>query len=231
MDMGKQPGIKEMKIINSSYEILSINDSPLRLIEIAGRTCYRSEDKITDDSAEKFAQMIQTKNHMSVIEHSFLSVRFVCSRGISHELVRHRLASFSQESTRYVGYHKDKFDGQVTYVWPAWIPKEERIYGHDDIALGMPSHKRAYWVQTLKQCEDGYMAMIKNSATAQEARGVLPNDLKTEIVMSANFREWKHVFELRCSKAAHPDMRELMIPLAREMNARYPSLFTTPEFV
>jgi thymidylate synthase (FAD) len=184
----------------------------LRLIETAARTCYKSEGCITPDSAGPFVRKIaQVKKHVSVIEHANVTIRFVCDRGITHELVRHRLAAYSQESTRYCNYSKDKFDRQVTFIVPHfWESNDPRYHA---------------WYKSCQQAEESYMALIDEGAKPQEARSVLPNSLKTEIVMTANLREWRHVLNLRCAITAHPQMSVLMIPVLREFKLWLPELF------
>lgn len=202
-----------MRIIPPSYEILAMQDGRemVRNIELAGRTCYKSEDRITDDSAGKFVKMILKSGHESVIEHASVSVRFVCDRGVTHELVRHRLAAYSQESTRYCNYSKDKFGDEITVIRPLfWKP-------------GEPQYER--WERAMRAAEAAYMDLVKAGARPEEARSVLPNSLKTEIVMTANLREWRHVFSLRCASRAHPQIREVMLPLLAEMRERIPAVF------
>ena len=202
-----------VKIIKPSYEILTpINgDEILKLIELAGRTCYKSNDLITPDSARGFVERIAKRGHESVIEHYNITVRFVCNRGFTHELVRHRLAAFSQESTRYCNYTKDKFGNEITVIKPAELNEGTEEY--------------SIWKQAMENAEKSYMAMMSAGSKPENARGVLPIDIKTEIVITANLREWKHIFTLRTSPAAHPSMRELMIPLAREFQSKIPVIF------
>jgi thymidylate synthase (FAD) len=202
-----------LKIIRPSHEILSMpeGDSILKLIELSGRTCYKSEDRITSGSAVDFIKRLIAAGHLSVIEHVSITVRFVCDRGVSHELVRHRLASFSQESTRYANYSKDKFSNEITLIRPCFW------------AEGSPHYSE--WLTVMKQAEESYMKLLSGGASPQEARSVLPNSLKTEMVMTCNIREWRHVLNLRCSRAAHPQMREIMLPLLEELHARVPVLF------
>lgn len=203
-----------MKIVKQSYSILSkINgDEMLKSIERAGRTCYKSEDKITNDSAERFVKMLIVRGHESVLEHETISVTFVCDRAISHEIVRHRLASFSQSSTRYCNYSKDKFNNEITVVRPFFFPVGTAKYND--------------WLEAMKACEKMYLTLIERGATAQEARSVLPNSLKTDIVVTANIREWRAIFKQRTAKAAHPQMRELMCPLLDELKETIPAVFT-----
>jgi thymidylate synthase (FAD) len=219
-----------MKIINQSYEILSDPDlrKQLNLIELAGRTAYKSEDKITDDSAKEFAKMINTRNHEAVLEHSFLSVKFITDRGVSHEIVRHRLCSFTQESTRYCNYSKDKFDNQLTFISPVWFNNDCT----DEKEISELSFTNVeVWKKCMEYCENTYLSLIDNGLwNPQQARSVLPNSLKTEIVVTANFREWKHIFRLRAiSKAAHPQMRDLMIPLYNYCKEQLPEIFDLGE--
>jgi len=203
-----------VKIIEQDYEILSDPDlrKQLQLIELAGRTAYKSEDRITDNSAKEFASMITKRGHEAVLEHSFMSVKFITDRGVSHELVRHRLCSFTQESTRYCNYSKDKFDNQLTFIWPVWYEQEETA--------------SAIWLKSICQSEIDYLVMLEHGWNPQQARSILPNSLKTEIVVSCNFRELKHIFQLRAiSKAAHPQMRNLMIPLYNYCRKELPEIF------
>lgn len=202
-----------MKIIKASAEIISHTPNIEQVIELAGRTCYKSEDKITDGSASEFIDKIKNFKHESVLEHGAITVRFTVDRGVSHELVRHRLASFSQESTRYNNYSKDKFDNEITVI---------------DIRNGfldMSEISFARWEGAMLESEANYFQMLEAGSTPQEARSVLPTSLKTELVMTANPREWRHVFAVRCHRDAHPQMREVMIPLLIEFKFRWPSLF------
>lgn len=201
-----------MKIISAYAEILAATPDLEKIIELAGRTCYKSEDKITDDSAAQFVAKIRSINHESVLEHGSITVRFVVDRGVSHELVRHRLASFSQESTRYCNYSKDKFGNEIIVIYPN--------FGWDEL-----DSKFIRWKEACVVAEARYFDMLDAGAKPQEARSVLPNSLKTEVVMTANPREWRHVFKLRCAEAAHPQMREVMIPLRDEFARRWPALF------
>jgi thymidylate synthase (FAD) len=202
-----------MRIISPSHEILFLPppDEILKLIETAGRTCYKSEDRIGPDSAEPFIKRIVESGHESVIEHGVCTVRFVCDRGVSHELVRHRLAAYSQESTRYANYAREKFGREITVIKPCFWAEDSRMY--------------VKWREAMEQAEIAYMQLLDQGAKAQEARSVLPNSLKTEVVMTANLREWRHVLKLRCSRPAHPQIRELMLPLLTEFKDRIPVLF------
>jgi thymidylate synthase (FAD) len=199
------------------HDSINETNASLKLIELAGRTCYKSEDKITPDSSQKFIQKLLKLKHESVLEHSAMTVRFICDRGVSHELVRHRIASFSQESTRYCNYGEG-----ITFIIPPFFPVEEGEYKfvRDSMIHGVEE-----WMSAMLAAEETYIWMIKNSIPPQQARSVLPNSLKTEIVVTANFREWRHIFNLRCSEKAHPQMRELMIPLRDNCRRLIPVIF------
>lgn len=202
-----------MKIIKPSVEILDdLNpEEILKKLELCGRVCYKSEDKITDESAVKFISNIIKQGHESVLEHVSFSVRFICDRGVSHEIVRHRIASYSQESTRYCNYSKGQFNGEITVIEPCFlVPGTE---GYD------------MWYRACQMAEQYYLSMLDWGCSPQEARAVLPNSLKTEIVMTANVREWRHFLKLRTSKASHLQMREVADMLLTELNFILPSLF------
>lgn len=208
-----------MKIIKPSVEIISQYDglSGLQLIERAGRTAYKSEPKITDDSAITFTKHLVDRDHTSVLEHYGATVKFICDRGVSHELVRHRLASFTQESTRYCNYSHDKFNGEITVILPSFF----------DTDMGTASNSLVYdeWKLACERTERSYFKLLEMGATPQQARTVLPNSLKTEVVMTANLREWVHFLKLRTAKDAHPQMRELAIPLLGMFRERTPVIF------
>jgi thymidylate synthase (FAD) len=212
-----------MKLIRPYYQILSKIDGSeiLRSIERAGRTCYKSEDLITYKSAEKFIEMLVSRGHESVLEHEKLSILFVCDRGVSHELVRHRIASFSQESTRYCNYSKDKFDNQLTFIIPKWLRFKEGSYERSFTMV----LEEAIWFNSCLDSERRYNKLITGGWQPQEARSILPTSLKTEIVVTANIREWRTIFKQRTAKAAHPQMRELMCPLLDELKTIVPVLF------
>lgn len=195
-----------MKIINASHHIETPIDGVeiLKSIEKAGRICYKSEDRITDESAEVFVRKLIERGHESVLEHESITVRFVCDRSISHEIVRHRLASYSQESQRYVRYN-----GDIEFINPR-----------------MPNAK-AYeaWQELCERAEETYKELLSYGVQPQQARSVLPNSTKTEIIMTANLREWRHFLRLRTSTAAHPQMRELTVPLLHELQRQIPVVF------
>jgi thymidylate synthase (FAD) len=199
-----------MKIINQSFEILDNIDrnTLLQKIELAGRTCYKSEEKITPTSASAFVKKIVDTGHLSVIEHVNVSVKFITNRGVTHELVRHRIASYSQESTRYVNYNKE-----MIFIQPHWFDQPES------------NNSWLAWRSIMGNCETAYNFLLKQGLKPEDARGVLPNDLKTEIVVTANLREWKHILTLRTSPRAHPQIRQLMNPLLDKFKELLPEIF------
>ncbi len=216
-----------MKVINSGYEILTpISEGgieELKQIERIGRVCYKSEDRITEDgeSAKKFVKMLLDKGHEAMIEHSQLSIMFTCDRGVSHEIVRHRVASFAQESTRYVNYANDKFGNEITVIDIA--PGIEL----DNKTNSLQTKAAIYdeWYVAMEEAEKHYLKMIELGATPQIARSVLPNSVKTNITMTGNYREWRHFFKLRTAKGAHPQMREIMVKLCKDLQSKIPIIF------
>ncbi|MBR1589477.1 MAG: FAD-dependent thymidylate synthase [Acidaminococcaceae bacterium] len=201
-----------MRIIEPSFVIMPVNgEEILKNIELAGRTCYKSEDKITEDSARKFVAGIIKSGHESVIEHEKITVRIICDRGVTHEIVRHRIASYSQESTRYCNYSNDKFGNELTFIRPFY-------WKNDGLKMDI-------WEDAMRLIEEKYMDLITLGATPQEARAILPNSLKTEIVVTMNLREWRHFFKVRCSPAAHPQMREIAIPILKKFQEIIPVVF------
>lgn len=209
-----------MLLVKQSAKILRITALPLDLIEESGRTCYKSEDKITKDSSIDFAAMILKRGHESVIEHASATVRFICNRGVSHEIVRHRLASYSQESTRYCDYN----NGHVMFVIPSWCDGfTEGLF--ETFSVFPCDVAESQWASAMLDTENRYKTLRSLGWRPEQARGVLPNDLKTEIVMTCNLREWRHFFKLRTSDAAHPDMRSLARPLLEEFKNQIPVIF------
>lgn len=218
-----------MNILKARYEILTpISDggvNELKHIERIGRVCYKSEDKITEDgeSAKRFVKTLIDNHHEAMIEHSTLSVIFTCDRGVSHEMVRHRIASFAQESTRYVNYAKDKYGNEIGVIDIInGINLDNRMKNFDEDNIGAIYSE---WLKAMEDAEKHYMAMIKLGATPQIARSVLPNSTKTNITITANYREWRTFFKLRTANDAHPQIREVAIPLCRELQQRIPVVF------
>ena len=202
-----------MRVIEPSHEFLEDFDgvAMLKSVERMGRICYKSEGKITDTSYRKFLQNLIARGHESVIEHGKVSVLIICDRGVSHEIVRHRIASYSQESTRYCNYSQDKFGNELTFIRPCFWTEDSDAY--------------QVWKLSMETAERDYFRLLELGATPQEARSVLPNSLKTEIVITMNLREWRHFFKLRTSAAAHPQMRQTAAALLRDFQARVPVIF------
>lgn len=198
-----------MKIIAPSVSLVWITPDPEFQIEAAGRTCYKSEDKITEYSAQQFSKKMREAGHHAMIEHAVASFRIITDRGITHEIVRHRLASYAQESTRYCNYSSDKFGNECTFIEPP----------------GLTNEQRREWEYACIAAEQHYFKMLKNGCTPQIARAVLPNCLKTEIVMMSNFREWRHFISLRGTNAAHPQIRPIAYAIWEILMKHAPGVF------
>lgn len=213
-------GENKMLVVKPSIEILSNNnyEEMLRKIEKIGRVCYKSEDKIQEGSAEKFIGGIIKRGHESVIEHESITVKVTCDRGVSHEIVRHRLASYSQESTRYCNYSNDKFSSQISCIDVATGFSYDLTKPEDQV-------KYEVWQKAMEASEKYYFQMLELGAKPEEARSVLPNSLKTEIVMTMDLREWRHFIRLRTAKVAHPQMREVAELIASEFKEKFPVFF------
>jgi len=198
-----------MKVIKPSFVIEEGIDGEeiLRKIELRGRICYKSEDRITPDSARTLVKNLIKRGHESVLEHEKVTVTIICDRGVTHEIVRHRIGSYSQESTRYCNYSGEG----ITVIKP--------FFFENDTA------KLQHWAKAMLACENAYNDLIGLGAGPQEARSVLPNSLKTEIVVTYDLREWRHFFKLRTAKAAHPQMREITIPMLAEFKKLIPVVF------
>lgn len=209
-----------MILVKPEIEIIDMAEYSdiLKKIEKIGRVCYKSEDRISEDSAEKFIGGILKRGHESVIEHESVSIKIICDRGVTHEIVRHRVASYSQESTRYCNYSKDKFQNQVSVI---------------DIATGFSYDltntddctKYQIWTEAMERAEQYYFKMLEAGATPQEARSILPNSLKTELVVTMNLREWRHFLKLRLSSAAHPQIREVSKKILQVFQEKLPVFF------
>lgn len=183
-------------------------------LEQVARTCYKSENKIKEGSANKMVAALIRSNHEAMLEHASITIKFVVDRGISHEIVRHRMASFAQESQRYCNYSKDEFGKEITFIIPYFLDYKSEGWN--------------VWKNAMQEAEKTYFKMLKLGFSPQEARSVLPNSTKTELVMTANLREWRHFFKLRASDAtgaAHPQMKEVTIPLLSELKEMIPVIF------
>lgn len=204
-----------MRVIEQGYEVLDISPTnPMRTIELAARTCYKSEDKISDSSAETLIKALIRSGHHTPLEMANVNVKLITDRGVLAELTRHRVGiSFCVESTRYVNYSKDKFGNEITVIKPCFWSDESPNY--------------QAWVKDMEYAEKAYMRHIRLGATAEQARSVLPMSLKTEITMSVNFRALRHIFDLRCSPKAHPQIKQLFVGLRDEMTSKFPVVFGT----
>lgn len=204
-----------MRVIKAKYEILTDLSDPIKTIlkpiEVAGRTCYKSEKNITDDSCIQFCKSIISRGHEAVIEHSSLSVRFTIDRAVANELVRHRIASYCQESTRYVNYSKDKFGNEI------------KVIDTEEFEQGSPAY--GIWYDACKYAEVSYMDLLKEGVKPELARNILPLSTATEIVMTANIREWRSMLKLRTTQYAHPQMRSIMRKLLDDLKSKIPVLF------
>ena len=203
-----------MQIIKAGYEILDpLNgEEILKKIERVARVCYKSEDKIGEGTAEKMVKALVKSKHEAMLEHFSFSVKFIVDRGVSHELVRHRVASFAQESTRYCNYGHE---GEITVIEPLWLVGKDVLEWRN-------------WEEAVRVCECQYLKLLGDGWKPQEARAVLPNSLKTEVVMTANLREWRHFFNLRACGATgkpHPQMLEVAVPLLKEIKSLIPVVF------
>lgn len=205
-----------MKIIKPYVEPtvpLAPAEDLYRIVEAGGRTCYLSE-AVEGDTPAKFIQRAIKRGHESILEHATISLRFICDRGVSHELVRHRLASYSQESTRYCNYSKGKFGNEITVIKPCFWDESDLKY--------------VAWTNLCSKAEDAYIDLLRSGATPQEARSVLPNSLKTEIVVTMNIRSWRHFFRMRYLGVAgtpHPQMVEVAKMAFDLLYSHYPEFF------
>ena len=202
-----------MKIIEPSVELVDDFDAAaiMKKIERAGRVCYKSEGNIKDGSAEKFIRGIIKRGHESVLEHATVSFKIICDRGVTHELVRHRLASYSQESSRYCDYSAGKFGGELTFIKPCFWSEDDENF--------------LLWKETMARLEKNYLSLREHGAKPEEARSILPNSLKTEIFVTMNLRELRHFLKLRTAAAAHPQMREVALKIYKILVEKLPAVF------
>lgn len=202
-----------MKIVKPSYELFFyVPDNGMsaeQMIEKIARTCYKSEDRITDESAYGFVRMLRNMGHHAMLEFGYAVARITADRGLSHELVRHRLASYAQESTRYCNYSRGKFDSEIVVIEQPGLSEDTRVI----------------WESAMSKSEAYYMDLVNNGVPPQVARSVLPIGLKTEISVGANLREWRHIFTMRCAKAAHPIIRGVMLEILRDFHERIPAIY------
>lgn len=206
-----------MKIIEPVVEIEKVDyNKMMKNLERASRTCYRSEDKITEESYKTLLKNCINRGHESILEHEKITIRMTCDIGVYKDLTRHRHASFSIESTRYCNYGKDKFDNQIKFIEPVNIEKNTKLYEE--------------WQKTCEEIEKHYIKMVNLGATPDQMRMILPHSTAAEVTMTANIREWKHVLSLRCTKHAHPAVEQVMIPLLLHLKKNMPEIFESIEY-
>ena len=206
-----------MKLIEPSIEVQNFNgEQIMKNIEQACRTCYRSEDKISNESYKTLLKNCITRGHESVMEHEKITVRMVCDIGVYKDLTRHRIASFSIESTRYCNYGKDKFDNEIKFIKPCNIDEDSDLY--------------AFWEHTMRRIEMNYLYMAEHGATPDQMRMILPHSTAAEVCMTANIREWRHILDLRTKKMTHPSIRQILIPLLLLFKTEMPELFGDIEY-
>lgn len=227
-----------MKLIRQYSEILTKIDGDEIIKNIANiaRTCYKSEANSSKEKDEALVKRLLESKHEAMIEFADITVKFICDRGVSHQLVRHRLCSFAQESTRYCNYSKDKFNNEITYIIPSWLDIPQGNYTYwdgdwvdtDKMKIQLPADNKdatSSWLFALNHAETTYRILTSRGWKPEQARAVLPISLKTEINMKANLREWRHFFKLRCSKTAHPDIRVLALDLLKQFHEQIPIIF------
>lgn len=202
----------------------------MKNIERACRTCYRSEGLITEDSYKKLLKNCINRGHESILEHEKITIRMICDIGVYKDLTRHRFSSFSIESTRYCNYSKDKFENNIKFIKPVfYTPGTMEEY--DDPIKKNDYLKTQYWERCMKFIESDYMDMTNIvGAKPDELRMLLPHSTAAEVTMTANIREWRHILGLRCSKAAHPAIRQLLIPLLLKFKEDMPELFSAIDY-
>lgn len=206
-----------MKIIEPKIEVENVNyNQIMKNLERACRTCYRSEDKVTEESYKTLLKNCVNRGHESILEHEKVTIRMVCDIGVYKDLTRHRHASFSIESTRYCNYGKDKFENQIKYIKPVNIEEGTELY--------------AEWKKSLEEIEKHYIKMVELGATPDQMRMILPHSTAALVTMTANIREWKHILSLRCTKHAHPAVEQVMIPLLLKFKEEMPEIFENIEY-
>lgn len=205
-----------MILVQPKIEVENYN--PIQImknIERACRTCYRSEDLITEESYKKLLKNCINRGHESVLEHEKITVRMVCDVGVYKDLTRHRFGSFSIESTRYCNYSKDKFSNEIKFIEPVFFWDLEKM---------------KIWMDTMYEIEKQYMKMAAAGCTPDEMRMILPHSTAAEVTMTANIREWRHILDLRTKKMTHPAIRQLLIPLLLKFKEDMPELFNSIEY-
>lgn len=227
-----------MRLIKPKVEILDRIDGDQVIADIttAARTCYKSEDVRTKEKDKALVKRLIESKHEAMLEFSDVTVKFTTSIGITREIIRHRLSSFANESTRYCNYNKDKFNSEITFIIPSYLDIPEGNYTYwdgdwvdmDKMKIQLPADDKntvSNWLFALNYAETTYQILSNKGWKAEQAREVLPMSTKSELCMKANLREWRHFFELRCSTAAHPDIRVLALDLLKQMHEKIPVIF------
>lgn len=227
-----------MRLIKPKVEILSKIDGDQVIADIttAARTCYKSEDVRTKEKDKALIKRLIDSKHEAMLEFSDVTVKFTTSIGITREIIRHRLSSFANESTRYCNYNKDKFNNEITFIIPSYLDIPEGNYTYWDgdwvdmnkMKIQLPADDKntvSNWLFALNHAETTYQILSNKGWKAEQAREVLPMSTKSELCMKANLREWRHFFSLRCSTAAHPDIRVLALDLLKQMHEKIPVIF------
>lgn len=220
-----------MKIIEPSIEVeLYDGVAIMKKIERACRTCYKSGDKITDDSYKTLLKNCLNRGHESVLEHALITIRMTCDIGVYKDLTRHRFGSFSIESTRYCNYSKDKFDNEIKFIKPMFYKESWIDLNYEGEAFNEEEYKSYLWYNCMSAIEQDYNSMAKVGAKPDELRMILPHSTAAEVTMTANIREWKHILELRANKHAHPAVQQIMIPLLLKFKEDMPEIFDSIEY-
>lgn len=220
-----------MKIINPKIEVEKYDGIKImKNIERACRTCYRSENLITEDSYKRLLTNCLNRGHQSILEHEKITVRMICDVGVYKDLTRHRFGSFSIESSRYCAYNKDKFDNEIKFIKPVFYKESWTDKNYEGSGMDIDEEKSKIWYDTMENIEDSYMNMAKLGCTPDEMRMILPHSTAAEVTMTANIREWRHILDLRTKKMAHPSVRQILIPLLLKFKADMPELFGDIEY-
>ena len=221
-----------MNIIKPKVEVEPFDGVKImKNIERACRTCYRSEGNITEDSYKKLITNCINRGHESVLEHEKITIRLTCDIGVYKDLTRHRIASFSIESTRYCNYGKDKFDNELKFIEPVFYTNTWKDRNYEGSAMSKEELKSFFWYKIMSDIESAYMNMNNLcECTPDEMRMILPHSTAAEVTMTANIREWKHILELRCSKGAHPAVQQVMIPLLLYFKEQMPEIFNNIDY-
>ena len=220
-----------MKIISPKVEVEKYNGVKImKNIERACRTCYRSENLITEDSYKRLLTNCLNRGHQSILEHEKITVRMICDIGVYKDLTRHRFGSFSIESSRYCAYNKGKFDNEIKFIKPVFYKESWTDKNYEGSAMNIDEEKSMIWYDTMENIEDSYMDMAKLGCTPDEVRMILPHSTAAEVTMTANIREWRHILDLRTKKMAHPSVRQILIPLLLKFKKDMPELFEDIEY-